>query len=294
MPSKRSGFTLIEVVVVMIIFAVVLAMAAKIGSAFQAAAARSGTDKRLRAVEEALTNFVITSRRLPCPADGALPSSDVAAGREKRTDGVNCDGNQVRGVVPWATLGITELDATDLYGTRLTYRVATPLVLDEAMNFSSCDGAGKASVGTTGSGCRPCTSGAVGAPDSCTGVATAIAGKGLEIRALGMGAGDVVASPATNTGAAYLLMSHGENHGGGYGASGAVQAAVDANGAPEDQNAATAALQAFYVDDNVSVAPHFDDLLLRRTILDVVSRAGLGPRVHQPCPSPGSGTCPAI
>jgi prepilin-type N-terminal cleavage/methylation domain-containing protein len=292
--KRSSGFTLIELVVVLCIVAILLAMATKIGGGLQAAALRSGTDKKLTELDSAIANFVMVNRRLPCPADGALPSSDPLAGREKRTAGT-CDNNQARGVAPWVTLGVPEFEATDAYGNRITYRVAPALVGDEAMNFTACDPAGAAGLdGATSSGCKPCTSGAVGAPASCTLSSLAFAGKGLEIRKVGMGAGDVIASPASSTGAAYLLMSHGENHGGAYGPSGAVQGATEPNGGAEDQNAATNALQAFYVDDSTTATPHFDDLMVRQPVIGLATRAALAPRLHQPCPNPAGGTCPAI
>jgi prepilin-type N-terminal cleavage/methylation domain-containing protein len=290
---SRRGFTLIEIMVVMVIVTILLAMAVRITAGIRDATVRSTTAAKLAGVDVALTNFVMVSRRLPCPADGALPATDANAGRELRTDGVNCDNNQARGVVPWVTLGIPEIAGTDGYDTRITYRVTPTAAKDEGMNFTSCDTVGSASAADTPSGCGACVNMGTGVPIGCVSPATAIAGKGLEIRTVG---NTVVAGPASNTGAAYVLVSHGENRGGGYGPSGVLQGESVASGSGELQNVANAALQSFYVDDEASLAAapaHFDDIVSRPTLLTVAQRAALSPRMHQPCPNPSPpGPCP--
>ena len=70
-------------------------------------------------IKEALTGFAQVNGRLPCPANGALTSSNSAAGTELY-DGTRCTA--VIGVVPWVTLGVPE---TDAWNRRFTYRVAS-------------------------------------------------------------------------------------------------------------------------------------------------------------------------
>lgn len=87
-----------------------------------------------------------------------------------------------------------------------------------------------------------------------------------------------------STGAAYVVISHGENSAGAYSNQGVVQAAVGADsGTEEAKNAANLVLQTYYVDDFPSYpadSGHFDDFVLRPSILTVATKAQLGPRAH--------------
>src|SRR5262249_42227923 len=90
-----------------------------------------------------------------------------------------------------------------------------------------------------------------------------------------------------STGAAYVLISHGDNQAGAFPSGGG---AVTATGVGaqlgtggETQNANGQALQAFYVDNDLVEAndnTHFDDIVLRPSILSVINAANLGPRAH--------------
>jgi prepilin-type N-terminal cleavage/methylation domain-containing protein len=80
-PAHRratGGFTLIETVVVLLIFGIILAMAAALTRGVVASQKRSLTATRIAGVEAALVQFVQQQRRLPCPADGTTPRAPVA------------------------------------------------------------------------------------------------------------------------------------------------------------------------------------------------------------------------
>jgi prepilin-type N-terminal cleavage/methylation domain-containing protein len=86
-----------------------------------------------------------------------------------------------------------------------------------------------------------------------------------------------------STGAAYVLISHGENRGGAFSRAGALQAASPANSAMENWNSNGQALQLYYVDAplrDADDATHFDDIVLRPSLFSVITRAQLGPRAH--------------
>jgi hypothetical protein len=92
-------------------------------------------------------------------------------------------------------------------------------------------------------------------------------------------------SPAPpSTGSAYVVISHGENAAGSYNNQGILQAAVGTDsGAEEAKNAANLTVQAYYLDDFASYPAgtgHFDDFVLRPSILTVATKAQLGPRAH--------------
>ena len=281
------AFTLIEVVVVLLVFSVIAAMAAVITRGVTAAQKRSLTATRIALVDTALVQFVAQQRRLPCPARGNRASTHADAGTEEAADrnAGGCTTNMQHGVVPWRTLGLTEADATDGWDRRLTYRIQPGLAADGAMNMSMCDPAGSEGGATPRACNTACTSTALA---SCTPPSHFLNGRGLQIQNL---AGTVLANPSPgvnlpHTGAAYVVISHGETGGGAYLYSGVAMTSTVTDGTEEAKNYATAAYTAgvtHYIDDTVndaSGATHFDDVVSRPTVLSVVNKAGLGPRTH--------------
>jgi hypothetical protein len=85
------------------------------------------------------------------------------------------------------------------------------------------------------------------------------------------------------TGAAYVLISHGETGGGGYLNSGQLFSGTTTDGDEEKKNYADKVLQPYYVDDALAEgagATHFDDMVSRPSVMSVVTKAALGPRSH--------------
>ncbi|HYC36517.1 MAG TPA: type II secretion system protein [Usitatibacter sp.] len=282
-PFRRAsrGFTLIEITVVLVIIAIFLAMAAVMFRGVAAAQKRSITGTRMATVDAALVQFVQLNKRLPCPANGTIAWNGVNPGVEVIAAGV-CTGNQANGVVPWVTLGLTESDATDGWERRLTYRVDEDLVETGAMDMSWCDPAGTgAAAGATNELCNTaCTNSALGNCTSPVNFLTAGAGgKGLRVQSI---TGTALMAPP-NTGAAYVLISHGESGGGGYLNTGVLFTSTTIDGTEEQLNYANLVLRAYYVDDaltDLAGASHFDDLVSRPSVLALAAKAGLGPRSH--------------
>lgn len=288
-----AGFTLIEIAVVIVVLSLLLAMIAGIATALLGQQRREATRQRLAGVETALALFVSQNQRLPCPANGTLPGTDANAGVEQITLAATntcfvggVAGSQQHGVVPWRALGISEQDATDGWGNRLTYRVTPQFVTSPSMNMTYCDpGGGASAVATVASPAGYCDAACTTAtfPGNCTPPSGVTAGRGLRVQNLaGTRIMDETATPST--GAAYVVISHGENSAGAYSNQGVVQAGVGTDsGTEEAKNAANLALQAYYVDDFASYpagAGHFDDFVLRPSILTVATKAQLGPRAH--------------
>ena len=279
--SITRGFTLVEVAVVLLILAVVIAMAAAITRGVTAAQKRSITATRIAAVDAALVQFVATQRRLPCPANGTLASNNNLAGLEgARNNATGCTGDQSTGVVPWRALALTELEVTDGYDRRLTYRVFPVLAADGGMDMSWCDPAGTAG----GPASATCSAACVGTNmATCTRPDYFLANKGLRVQNI---AGAVLMNPtvAPYSGAAYVVISHGESGGGGYLGGGTFTASTSTDGTEEMKNYANQAYVAatsYYVDDSLVETAgngHFDDVVSRPSIMAVVSKAGLGPR----------------
>jgi prepilin-type N-terminal cleavage/methylation domain-containing protein len=274
MRAPSRGFTLVEILVVVAILGLILAMGAMLLRSISATQKRALTTSRLATIEAALVQFVQQQRRLPCPADGSQP---VATGGLEMLGAGVCTTQQ-NGVVPWRTLGLSHADITDGWDRRITYRVGAALVANDALNLSWCDPAGTG--GLAGTVCNAaCTSSSLG---NCTPPSTYLNGKGLNVKNL---AGtDVMLSTATPpTGAAYVLISHGESGGGAYLDTGTLATSNAADGTEEQKNYANLPAAAYYVDDrtsDVSGAGHFDDIVARPTVLGVASKSGLGPRSH--------------
>ncbi len=283
---RTTGFTLIEIVMVLLIFGIVVAMAAAITRGVAASQKRSLTTTRMAGVDAALVQFVQQQRRLPCPGDGTKASSDNNAGVEMRAAGA-CTANQQNGVVPWRTLALTETDATDGWDRRLTYRLDPALGLDGGMDISWCDPAGTKVVVPP----ALCSNACLGTDmTTCTRPVDFLRGRGLTVRNV---AGTAVlmdpqASPSIipPTGAAYVLVSHGESGGGAYLNSGTLAASAVGEGNEEMKNFASLPYTVgvtYYVDDSLQEAPgvnHFDDVMSRPSISSVSSKAGVGPRSH--------------
>lgn len=288
---RQRAFTLVEIAVVIVVLGFLLAMIAGIATSLIGQQRREMTRLRLAGVETALALFVSQNKRLPCPADGRVAGTTAGAGLELRAGG-NCRttgaaNTQTHGVVPWRTLGLAEPDVTDGWGNRLTYRVAPEAVADNSLDLTACDpgGTGGLSGGVCDATCANATF-----PGACTAPSLYTQNKGLKIR--NIAAATLIMDPALtpSTGAAYLVISHGENRGGSYNSDGILQLGTPASGTQEAANAAnvaftyaTSAASVAFVDDfQVFTADtgHFDDYVLRPTILNVATKAQLGPRAH--------------
>lgn len=285
-PFRRSrgtrGFTLIEVVVVLLIFGFLLAMAAAVTRGIAASQKRSTTTTRMAGVDAAIVQFVMQQRRLPCPADGTKASTDNNAGVEGARNAVGCTGNLQGGVVPWRALGLSETDATDGWDRRLTYRLDPVLGADTALDMSACDPIGIAPL-AAGNKCQAaCVS---TTPGTCTPPSTFLQNKGLTVKTV---AGAVLMDPAAGppTGAAYVVISAGESGGGAYLNSGTLAASIAGDGNEELKNYASQPYVVgvtYYLDDAINDtagAAHFDDVVSRPTILSVATKAGIAPRTH--------------
>jgi prepilin-type N-terminal cleavage/methylation domain-containing protein len=286
---RDRGFTLVEIAVVLIIMSLMLAMAALLFRGISAGQKRSLTVARLAGVDAALAQFVALQKRLPCPADGrkTLTSDPATVGGEER-DGAGACTSVQHGVVPWKTLGIAEPDATDGWDHRLTYRVQGSLAADNGMDMSMCDPASQppnnpaTAVATCNAGCTS----ALLATGFCTLPRSFLIGKGLEVRSGGTKVMDPAAAlPGAPTGAAYVLISHGESGGGAYSTTGQLQATLSTDGTEELRNYANQTMPAgwYFADESpsdVAGTSHFDDMISRPSVLAVINKAGLGPRSH--------------
>jgi len=146
MIKHQRGFSLIELSMVMIIGGILLAGAISIGSAQLENARISSTQKKQEVIKIALMAFISINRRFPCPAIANLSEGAVGYGKEAqnqgtctgttRISGATASDHNVRGVIPWQTLNLSDGDGVDGYGRRFTYQVrlnqTSPIASDSA------------------------------------------------------------------------------------------------------------------------------------------------------------------
>lgn len=296
--DSDKGFTLVEMAIVLLIVGLSLGMVLNISTGMRDSQNRQLVKTKLATLDTALANFVAQNRRLPCPANGTLASGAANAGLETLNvaTGLCNPANQVNGVIPWVTLGISEEDATDPWNARMTYRVDPQLARDlpsgaRLMNMSNCDPAGTGGIGAGGT-CQAPTPPCASNPATCTSPTSFLANKGLDVwNGVGGAAGWATRqnNRAAGTGAAYVIISHGPSGTGAYNSSGTLQPGTIAAGTDETPNLNNQAVPAVSAQattyrsaplNDVATAAHFDDYLSHPPLMSVLNKVSLGPRAH--------------
>ncbi len=287
MKNYLGGFSLTELSVVLVIIALLAGYFFSTGTQFIDIGKRKETETKLKAIEEAIAGYVAVNGRLPCPADGSLASSDPSAGHEHGGVG-GCTDNQQRGVVPWIPLGLSEANASDAWNRRITYRIGQYLWVARGMDMTKCDPAGSETPVGTPILCNT----------SCTSTNLALCtppdkfmqqGKGLTVMDAATSGNTLMYAMATptTTGAAYVLISHGRNMLGSYPLGGGSLLSIAGAGDNEAPNANNVAITdfavKFFVDresNDQDGSAHFDDLVVRPSIMKVIQKAQRAPRAH--------------
>lgn len=279
---RVQGFSLVEMAMVLLVVGLLAALFLPATNTLMDNNRRKDTRTKLESLESAITRFVMTHQRLPCPADGALPPTDTDYGRESAASSAagNCIANELlNGVVPWRTLAVPQDVATDAWGSFVSYRVWGGAALGANSLTQVTPG------GVDMSTLTPASAGAVSAWLQTRGFRACNASPCV------VGNTAELASKANGNGIAYFLISHGANKFGAFTPNGGVPLAT-ANGpgpgALENINRngqlrtspPVNANTAFYVDADFDENPatYYDDIVLRPTVMKVALDAGLGPR----------------
>jgi prepilin-type N-terminal cleavage/methylation domain-containing protein len=114
--KKSSGFSLVELAVVVVIMGMILTMGIKMASSFQDRSAMSLTHSKQLAIKEALISYLAANGRLPCPAD---PTISLITGYEKSNATFTCDISV--GIVPYKTLQLPKEYVVDGWDRFFTY-----------------------------------------------------------------------------------------------------------------------------------------------------------------------------
>ena len=135
---KNSGFTLLELSIVLLIASMLATFSVGIGNFFLEQNKIRATQIKLRTIANALDIYLIQHNKLPCPA-GLKKSTGVAltsCSSSNATDGVYVNNNVARGWVPYKELGLTPDAVYDEWNSKIVYSV--PIVLVDS-DFNELD-----------------------------------------------------------------------------------------------------------------------------------------------------------
>lgn len=240
MNRKITGFTLVEMAVVLVIIGLVLAGILSTFQAQMSSAKIRETRQSLADIRESLQAFALINGRLPCPADPTLANTTAGAGLEDLAVTGLCQ--RVNGVVPWATLGVKELDA---WGGRFSYSVTD----------STAAGGGANRFARRPPNPVPCTGQNIAVTFGLCSTGS------IEVQASAGGASLFVAA---------VIVSHGSNRRGSFNPNGGARIAGALGDELENANSNTAlggALDILFInkpfvyDQNPYAATYFDDLV---------------------------------
>ena len=245
--NRKSGYTLIELAVVMIIIGVLLAPLAAAYSSYMKKKAFEVTEDNISLVTTTIGSFRGMNGRYPCPASLTADRDDPEYGREgdctdvitigigECTHGVcvkqsarTLAGAPIRvrvGALPFRQLNISENTAYDGYGYRLTYVLTESLGDKDRFKMDE---------------------GGIGVVDT----------KDPPVSVIGVG-------PNENT-AHFLILSHGKNGAGAHLRTGALNEPCGTLSAAEDLNCQDATTPPIYRQAQYSTAPgaqYYDDTI---------------------------------
>ncbi|HET7402454.1 MAG TPA: hypothetical protein VFJ62_11745 [Usitatibacter sp.] len=256
--QRARGLASVLLVLAIAAFFVAFLLYRAMGSMSKHADTTASNTTSFQAIDDALTRFVMLNRRLPCPASGTSTTGLA----EPNASTVTCASPG--GVVPWATLGLTQKDALDSWGRYIFYRVfdgASGLTGNAALD-NCLDEQVTTVYAMSGPG------GACNANTHENTLSDYFAANGLTVKDHG-----------TDRKAAYVLISPGESGAGGYfpGGTAPLPAPVSAN---EVANAGSGGTYWIVNPSAPSVAPndatHFDDVVTYRTGATIARAAHWG------------------
>lgn len=129
---RLSGFSLIEVAIVLCIIGILSGISIPTLNTFSKHQKIRKTEEHLELILQSLASYVLTNKRLPCPAN------PTAIGEEKGVSEPNCLlSEKFIGLIPYRTLGIPEKIAKDGYHNWVTYAVNPVLTNTELRSINT-------------------------------------------------------------------------------------------------------------------------------------------------------------
>lgn len=257
--QEGAGGALIAVIIALVallILAVVSMNRTKGGSE-----EREQTISQLSLASVSLESYAGAMARLPCPANPAVDD-----GIEVVNGVAGCRFDE--GTIPWKTIGMRRGDSFDAWGRKVSYRVysgGSGLTQAGGASMVACDTVEPSPGGVVAG--NLCNANADIYQRNTT-PAQFLAGKGLTVTDFGVDHTDV----------AYVVLSFGVTGMGGYTASG-VQLALPKGDEKKNAQSGPYTIKAFSdPDTGAGTNNFFDDLIVYRSIPDMVAKAGLAAR----------------
>lgn len=138
--SAQSGFTLVEIAIVLTIIGILLGSGITALNGIMDDVRYRTTQDRLQGVSRALAVYAQRQSAMPCPANPAInPPTGIAT---TTCSAYGAGANSAIGIVPYRDLGLTQEQARDAYGNFITYAVNPNLAgaaVQTAVNvFDAC------------------------------------------------------------------------------------------------------------------------------------------------------------
>ncbi|MDX2225060.1 MAG: prepilin-type N-terminal cleavage/methylation domain-containing protein [Rhodospirillaceae bacterium] len=250
---RAAGFTLIEIAIVLVVIGLLLSGGLLAISPVVQQSKVTETKAKIASVESALVAYAIANGCLPCPAQTniALGAANAGVATDDAPYTAGCANAAclgagtatVKGVVPWVNLGLSESDASDAFGNRLTYGVSLDLTqANDAERVGSTYPTGDFTVRETTGGTTVATAGAF-------------------------------------SGAAYVVISHGPDGALAINSAGNQKPDQHGQGAgdPQFDNAAVGNNLAWHGPQNtVTGVDYFDDIVVYRSASSLIQACGSG------------------
>jgi prepilin-type N-terminal cleavage/methylation domain-containing protein len=267
-PRATRGFTLLEMAMVLAIIGLIMGTILSMTKTLSSSSKIAATQSKEALIKAALINFIAVNNRLPCPADptatastaGTLSTPAGTYGMETVTAATpkGCamplSAGVYAGVVPWATLGLTQDAAIDGYNQFFTYLVAATAIKTVPVT----------AVTALNAGLVPTISGLEGA------ISIYASQTNLTIPTNNcMPTSYTSTAPYNQCSAVVVIISHGADGLGAYTTSGA--AATPLSNAPDENQNALHTNQIVMHDASMTTNNPFDDIILPITSSDLLS-----------------------
>ncbi|MDD2839561.1 MAG: prepilin-type N-terminal cleavage/methylation domain-containing protein [Rickettsiales bacterium] len=137
MKKKYTGFTLLELSIVLIISSMLLTITFNSGKYFLEQNHIRATHVKLDTIQNALDIYLIQNRKLPCPAGLTIASGEELSSciTSSSSNGLFVNNGVARGWVPYEELNLTSDVAYDSWGDKITYSVS----IDAVGNFTEME-----------------------------------------------------------------------------------------------------------------------------------------------------------